>query len=140
MRPSVQFAPNVTPMVDVMLVLLVIFMVVAPTLLDGFRAEPPRAVNVRDHPNDSSDVVLGIDAAGRYFLNKRPIDSAALGSLGHQLHRRATRGGRNATNDPCIIGARAGGAHGHFAPEGRSGADSFGCDPCSGVPGRSQEM
>ena len=70
MRSSVQFAPNVTPMVDVMLVLLVIFMVVAPTLLDGFRAEPPRAVNVRDHPNDSSDVVLGIDAAGRYFLNK----------------------------------------------------------------------
>jgi len=79
MRSSVQFAPNVTPMVDVMLVLLVIFMVVAPTLLDGFRAEPPRAVNVRDHPNDSSDVVLGIDAAGRYFLNKRAIDSAALG-------------------------------------------------------------
>jgi len=80
MRSSIQCAPNVTPMVDVMLVLLVIFMVVAPTLIDGFRAEPPRAVNVRDHPNDSADVVLGIDAAGHYFLNKRPIDSAALGS------------------------------------------------------------
>jgi len=61
-----------------MLVLLVIFMVVAPTLLDGFRAEPPRAVNVRDHPNDSTDVVLGIDSFGRYFLNKQPIDSADL--------------------------------------------------------------
>jgi biopolymer transport protein ExbD len=79
MRSSVQASPNVTPMVDVMLVLLVIFMVVAPTLLDGFRAEPPRAANVRDHPNDSSDMVLGIDATGRYFLNKREIDSAALG-------------------------------------------------------------
>jgi biopolymer transport protein ExbD len=79
MRSSVQSAPNVTPMVDVMLVLLVIFMVVAPTLLDGFRVEPPRAVNVRDHPTDSSDVVLGIDAEGRYFLNKQAIDSAALG-------------------------------------------------------------
>jgi biopolymer transport protein TolR len=78
MRSSVQSAPNVTPMVDVMLVLLVIFMVVAPTLLDGFRAELPRAANVLDHPNDSSDVVLGIDAAGNYFLNKRAIDSADL--------------------------------------------------------------
>jgi len=79
MRSSVQSAPNVTPMVDVMLVLLVMFMVVAPTLLDGFRAQPPRAVSVRDNPNDSTDVVLGIDAAGRYFVNKQAIDSAALG-------------------------------------------------------------
>jgi len=46
-----------------MLVLLIIFMVVAPTLLDGFRAEPPRAVNVKDHPLDSTDVVLGIVTA-----------------------------------------------------------------------------
>jgi biopolymer transport protein TolR len=85
MRSSVQAAPNVTPMVDVMLVLLVIFMVVAPTLLDGFVAEPPQAVSVLDHPNDSSDVVLGIDAAGRYFLNKQAIDSARLGSKLREL-------------------------------------------------------
>jgi len=63
--PSVQSTPNVTPMVDVMLVLLIIFMVVAPSLLDGFLAEPPTATNVRDHPNDSADVTLGIDATGR---------------------------------------------------------------------------
>jgi biopolymer transport protein TolR len=80
MRSPIQSAPNVTPMVDVMLVLLVIFMVVAPTLLDGFSAEPPRATNVRDHPNDSNDVIVGIDAGGRYYLNKRAIDSAALGA------------------------------------------------------------
>lgn len=79
MRSSIQSAPNVTPMVDVMLVLLVIFMVAAPSLLDGFRAEPPRAANVRDHPNDSLDIVLGVDATGRYFLNKHPVDSAAVG-------------------------------------------------------------
>ena len=78
MRSAIQSAPNVTPMVDVMLVLLVIFMVVAPTVIDGFRADPPRAVNVRDHPNDSNDVVLGIDARGHYFLNEQPIDSASL--------------------------------------------------------------
>jgi biopolymer transport protein ExbD len=78
MRSPVQAAPNVTPMVDVMLVLLIIFMVVAPTLLDGFRAEPPKATNVKDHPLDSADVVLGIDAAGHYYLNKKPIAPADL--------------------------------------------------------------
>jgi biopolymer transport protein TolR len=33
--------PNVTPMIDVMLVLLIIFMVVTPALLAGFNAQPP---------------------------------------------------------------------------------------------------
>jgi biopolymer transport protein TolR len=79
MQSSVQGTPNVTPMVDVMLVLLIIFMVVAPTLLDGFVAEPPNAANVRDHPIDSADVTLGIDAGGRYYLNKTPVDAATLG-------------------------------------------------------------
>jgi len=79
MRSPVQAAPNVTPMVDVMLVLLIIFMVVAPTLLDGFRADPPKAANVKDHPLDSADVVLGIDAAGNYYLNKRAIPAPELG-------------------------------------------------------------
>jgi biopolymer transport protein TolR len=102
MRSSIHAAPNVTPMVDVMLVLLVIFMVVAPQLLDGFVAQAPPAANVRDHPNDSRDVVLGIDAAGRYFLNKQAIDPAILGPklqalfvanpLNHVLYLKADRG------------------------------------------------
>lgn len=80
MRSSIQSAPNVTPMVDVMLVLLVIFMVAAPAVIDGFRATPPAALNDHNHPNDSSDVVLGIDSVGRYFINKHPIDSTAMGT------------------------------------------------------------
>ena len=74
-------------MVDVMLVLLIIFMVVAPTLLDGFRAEPPKAVNVKDHPLDSADVVLGIDAAGRFYLNKKPVAEADLGVRLQSIYR-----------------------------------------------------
>ena len=91
MRSPVQAAPNVTPMVDVMLVLLIIFMVVAPTLLDGFRAEPPKAANVKDHPLDSADVVLGIDAAGRYYLNKRPIPADDLGGQLQTIFRGSRR-------------------------------------------------
>lgn len=79
MRSSVQSAPNVTPMVDVMLVLLIIFMVIAPALLDGFVVEPPNAKNLTDHPTDSADVTLGIDASGEYYLNKAHVAAADLG-------------------------------------------------------------
>ena len=71
---AVQSTPNVTPMVDVMLVLLIIFMVVAPALLAGFNADPPQAQNIKDHPeDDQTDQVLGIDKDGNYYLNKKPI-------------------------------------------------------------------
>src|SRR5678816_1429039 len=71
---AVQSTPNVTPMVDVMLVLLIIFMVVAPALLAGFNADPPQAQNIKDHPEDSeADQVLGIDKDGNYYLNKKQI-------------------------------------------------------------------
>jgi len=76
---AVQSTPNVTPMIDVMLVLLIIFMVVTPALLAGFTADPPLAQNLKDHPeDDQTDQVLGIDKAGQFYLNKKPIDSAEI--------------------------------------------------------------
>ena len=51
---GVQSTPNVTPMIDVMLVLLIIFMVVTPMLMAGFNAEPPVAQNIKDHPEDEA--------------------------------------------------------------------------------------
>jgi biopolymer transport protein ExbD len=76
---AVQSSPNVTPMIDVMLVLLIIFMVVTPQLLAGFTAEPPHAINLKDHPEDpENDHVFGIDAGGRYYLDKKLYDEAAI--------------------------------------------------------------
>jgi len=84
---SVQATPNVTPMIDVMLVLLIIFMVVAPALLAGFNAKPPEGVNLKDHPEDSNlDQVLGIDRDGQYYLNKKPIRNEDLPSLLKQIY------------------------------------------------------
>src|SRR3954470_14662826 len=89
---SVQATPNVTPMVDVMLVLLIIFMVVAPALLAGFNAEPPQAQNIKDHPEDAeTDQVLGIDKDGNYYLNKKPIESANVAPALHRIYVEATR-------------------------------------------------
>ena len=70
---------NVTPMIDVLLVLLIIFMVVTPALLAGFNAQPPQGQNLKDHPEDEeNDQVLGIDADGNYYLNKKPISKTAI--------------------------------------------------------------
>ena len=77
---AVESSPNVTPMIDVMLVLLIIFMVVTPALLAGFNAEPPVAQNIKDHPEDEeADQVFGIDKDGNYYLNKRPIRTEDIG-------------------------------------------------------------
>ena len=77
---GVQSTPNVTPMIDVMLVLLIIFMVVTPALLAGFNATPPDAQNIKDHPEDSNtDQVLGLDVDGNYYFNKKPIKYDDIG-------------------------------------------------------------
>ena len=80
-KSNVQSEPNVTPMIDVMLVLLIIFMVVTPALLAGFNATPPQGVNLKDHPEVETDQVLSIDATGVYYLNKRPIRKEDLPQL-----------------------------------------------------------
>jgi biopolymer transport protein ExbD len=79
---GVQSTPNVTPMIDVMLVLLIIFMVVAPALMAGFNATPPEGINLKDHPEDEqTDQVLGIDREGQYYLNKRQIKNDDLAPM-----------------------------------------------------------
>ena len=84
---GVQSTPNVTPMIDVMLVLLIIFMVVTPQLLAGFTAEPPRAVNLKDHPEDAeNDHVLGLDADGRMYLDTKLYDPKDIEGLIKEIY------------------------------------------------------
>ena len=84
---AVQSSPNVTPMIDVMLVLLIIFMVVTPALMAGFNADPPKAINLKDHPEDADlDQVLGIDRDGNYYLNKRRIKTDDVAPMLKQIY------------------------------------------------------
>ena len=75
---GVKAEPNVVPMIDVMLVLLIIFMVVTPALAAGFTATPPQGINLKTHPEEDSDQVLGIDTQGRYYMNKVPVGKETL--------------------------------------------------------------
>jgi len=72
-------------MIDVMLVLLIIFMLVIPAIDAGFVAVPPVGQNLKPHPEEDDDQVLGIDANGQYFLNKKPIRNNELGSRLHDI-------------------------------------------------------
>ena len=75
---AVKAEPNVTPLVDVMLVLLIIFMVIIPTLMSGLNAEPPKGINLKQHPEEKGDQLLGIDRKGVYYLNRQPIRAEDL--------------------------------------------------------------
>ena len=72
-QPALNNDINVVPMCDVMLVLLIIFMIVTPTLLQGFQANLPVGDNLLERAEDESRVVAGIDVEGNYYFNKRPI-------------------------------------------------------------------
>src|ERR1043165_5206306 len=80
--------PNVTPMIDVMLVLLIIFMVVTPQLLAGFNADPPKAITLKDHAQDH---VLGLDEEGRYYLDKKPYTADQIPGLINSIYSNAGR-------------------------------------------------
>ena len=60
---------NVTPLVDVMLVLLIIMMIVAPLLQQGVPVRLPLAANSSEKPETQNQTVVAITADKRYFVN-----------------------------------------------------------------------
>lgn len=67
--------PNVTPIIDVMLVLLIIFMVVTPLTQAGHDVELPESADnvAKNSEPDPNQLVLDIDAAGQVTINKQPV-------------------------------------------------------------------
>ncbi len=67
-RGSLNAEPNVVPMIDIMLVLLIIFMIVTPVIASGFTAKMPLAKEIETRSDEPEDIVLGIDADGAFYL------------------------------------------------------------------------
>jgi len=79
---------NVTPLVDVMLVLVVIFIVTAPLLASSIRLDLPRTEAAK--PNDAPQfVTLVVDKAGQVFLNDQPVTPAQLADRLQQVARKS---------------------------------------------------
>ena len=60
---------NVTPLVDVMLVLLIIMMLIAPMLQQGVAVTLPEAGNTGDKPDTQDQTVVAIDSRGAFYVN-----------------------------------------------------------------------
>ena len=65
---------NVTPFVDVMLVLLVIFMVTAPMMTQGMMVQLPKA-DANSLPQSEKQLNLSITEDGQFYINKEPLES-----------------------------------------------------------------
>lgn len=107
---SVQTAPmhsiNVTPFVDVMLVLLVIFMIAAPLMVGDVDIELPRSAAVdASQDADFRSLRITVDAQGGYHLDGRPADEA-------QVEARLATAAQRGTDTEVQVYADAGVAYG----------------------------
>jgi biopolymer transport protein TolR len=69
---------NVTPLVDVMLVLLIIMMLVAPMLQKGVDVKLPLASNTSDKPENDQQTVLAVDAQDKFYVNSIQVPRAEM--------------------------------------------------------------
>jgi biopolymer transport protein ExbD len=66
---------NVTPMADIMIVLLIIFMVITPMLQKGVDVKLPQASNTKERKDDPKNVIVSLKKDGTTFLNGVKVDN-----------------------------------------------------------------
>jgi biopolymer transport protein TolR len=76
---------NVTPLVDVMLVLLIIMMLVAPMLQQGVSVKLPTATNTVDKPEVQGQTVVAIGRDKSMYLNAKPVQEAEMATRVNEL-------------------------------------------------------
>ena len=69
---------NVTPLVDVMLVLLIIMMLIAPMLQKGVNVRLPEAGNTVDKPDTQEQTVVAVDSANQLWVNGLAVDRGSF--------------------------------------------------------------
>jgi biopolymer transport protein ExbD/biopolymer transport protein TolR len=78
---------NMTPLIDVMLVLLVIFIITAPLMSSSLKLDLPKTDAAR--PSETPDfIAVSIDPSGRLFVADKELDAAALGERVAEAARR----------------------------------------------------
>jgi len=72
-------AINITPLVDVVLVLLIIFMVMAPQMRNGPEVDLPDTKKPSEQGDERSRILVSIDQAGQLWINDRQVAVEQLG-------------------------------------------------------------
>ena len=83
---------NITPLADVMLVLLIIVMLIAPLLQKGINVTMPEAANTDDKPENDEQTTLAVTADGRYYVDQvETSEIEMLNSINTALERKLER-------------------------------------------------
>ena len=69
---------NVTPLVDVMLVLLIIMMLITPMLNQGVAMHLPKASNTVDKPTTQDNTVVAVGKDGTMYVNSKPVNEGDM--------------------------------------------------------------
>ena len=69
---------NITPLADVMLVLLIIVMLIAPLLQAGVLVRLPEAANTEERTDNDNDTTVHVDSGGRYYVDNIPTEERQL--------------------------------------------------------------
>jgi len=77
---------NVTPLIDVLLVLLIIFMITQPLSRKAFDVQVPPEQQTKAKPTQSSQIVLELTADGAYMINRQPYTLQQLDGAFHQIY------------------------------------------------------
>lgn len=104
-RPMAEI--NVVPYIDVMLVLLIIFMVTAPLLMQGVKVDLPKAASDPVEKQDPEPLIVSINAAGELFLNIGGADEKQVLSLATVKQRVSVVMRRNPEKPVMVWGDRA---------------------------------
>ena len=92
---KMQAAINVTPLVDVVLVLLIIFMVMAPQMRKGPEVRLPKTEKPSQQGDERGRILVSIDEAGRLWIDDRPVAAEHFGD--------ALRAAVRAETDPKVV-------------------------------------
>ncbi|GAB3371124.1 protein TolR [Spongiibacter taiwanensis] len=110
---------NVVPYIDVMLVLLIVFMVTAPLLVQGVQVDLPKASTEPVPENDDEPIVVSVDKAGQYYVTLgdpdkqgEPVELASIGERMEKILRNKPKTpvmvkGDNAVNYGSVVAAMA---------------------------------